>query len=291
MAEVKELEKPPGLTGLYPKALLGTLSSPVRRLPGLGRSGELPDTRLEVKGVEIDRAHLAAYDRVCGFTLRDELPPTYPHMVAFPLAMQLMTDTSFPFAVIGLVHVGNRIELRQPLQAGDRIDVRVWAENLREHDRGRQFDIAAEARVGRKVAWRSRSNYLNIEHAGSKSDKTRERSEPPRPAAIWSVPGDQGRRYASISGDRNPIHMHMLTARLFGFPKPIAHGMWVKAHCLAALEGELPPTYSVEVEFKAPMLLPAKAAFSAAIRDGAGDFAVHDAKSGKPHLLGNVSRR
>ena len=57
--------------------------------------------------------------------------------------------------------------------------------------------------------------------------------------ARWHLPDDLGRRYASVSGDRNPIHMHALTAKAFGFPRAIAHGMWTKARCLAALEPSL----------------------------------------------------
>ena len=50
----------------------------------------------------------------------------------------------------------------------------------------------------------------------------------------WRLPGDLGRRYAAVSGDRNPIHLYALTAKAFGFPRQIAHGMWSKARCLAA---------------------------------------------------------
>jgi acyl dehydratase len=126
------------------------------------------------------------------------------------------------------------------------------------------------------------------------SDKKDKGSEPPSPDAIWKVPGDIGRRYGGVSGDINPIHMHPLSARLFGFPKPIAHGMWLKARCLAALEGQLPERLTVEVAFKLPLLLPAKVAFASweAARGGASsghrDFAVHDARKGKPHLTGSL---
>jgi hypothetical protein len=61
--------------------------------------------------------------------------------------------------------------------------------------------------------------------------------------------------------------------------------MWTKARCLAALEGELPAAYTVDVRFKLPLRIPGRAAFS--YRDG--EFAVHDARSGKPHLGGRVS--
>src|SRR5918911_357128 len=88
------------------------------------------------------------------------------------------------------------------------------------------------------------------------------RAGAPRAPATWRLPGDLGRRYGGVSGDLNPIHMHPLSARLFGFPTAIAHGMWVKARCLAALDGHLPDAYTVDVRFKLPMLIPAKAAFA-----------------------------
>ena len=73
-----------------------------------------------------------------------------------------------------------------------------------------------------------------------------------------------------MSGDINPIHMHPLSARLFGFPKPIAHGMWLKARCLAALEGQLPDALHGRRAFKLPLLLPAKVGVRVVARRTAG---------------------
>jgi acyl dehydratase len=98
------------------------------------------------------------------------------------------------------------------------------------------------------------------------------------------VPGDIGRRYAAVSGDRNPIHQHPLSAKAFGQNAPIAHGMWVKARCLAALEDQLPDAYTVDVRFKAPLFVPATVVFAA----GEDGFAVRS-RSGKPHLEGVFS--
>ena len=228
------------------------------------------------------RDHLAAYDRVCGFRLRDELPPTFVHVLAFPLGLELMAARDFPFSPLGLVHVANRIEVVRPLRAGEPIDLRVRAADLRSHDRGRQFDLLAEASAGGAVAWRGRSTYLAIRTGGGEGRGRA--AEAPPVSALWDVPADTGRRYARVSGDRNPIHLHRLTARAFGQPAPIAHGMWTKARCLAALEGALPDVYVVDVRFKLPVRLPARLAFS--FRDGA--FAVHDARSGRPHLAGSL---
>jgi acyl dehydratase len=289
---VRDLESPPSMRSLYRKAIAGVGASALRRLPGFGgEPRELPDLELVLHDVEIDRGHLARYDHVCGFAVRDELPPTYAHIVAFPLAMQIMTDGSFPFPVIGLVHIGNRIEQLRPLLADERVTVRVSAGDLEPHDKGTQFKIFATAQeVDGAVAWKSESLYLHRERGGSSGkDGGRETEEPPRQNAVWKVPGDIGRRYAGVSGDRNPIHIHPLTARLFGMPKPIAHGMWMKARCLAAMEGELPESYTVDVRFKLPLYIPATVNFATWVDAAGRGFALHDSKNEKPHLTGKVT--
>lgn len=287
---VRELDSLPGLRALYPRAVLGGGRAALGKLPGLGGGErELPDTELVLPDAEIDRDNLTAYDRVCGFRLSDRLPPTYPHLLAFPLSMQLMTDSAFPFPVIGLVHIENRIEHARPLDADRRLTVRVRAANLRPHDKGTQFEILAEAESDGATAWRSTSTYLHRDGSGSSGKRERdEPPEPPAPNAVWTVPEDIGRRYAAVSGDRNPIHLRALTARLFGMKRHIAHGMWLKARCLAALEGTLPEAFAVEVRFKLPVLLPSKVAFSTAAHGDERELSLHDARSGKPHLAGKA---
>jgi hypothetical protein len=262
----------------YLKALAG---------PVVHRGGDaLPDTELTKEDARFEPERLAAYRDVCAFTRRGSLPGTAPHLLAFPLSMRLMTDGSFPFPLLGLVHVANRIDVLRAIGDDESLDVRVRAEDLRPHPRGRQFDLVAEASSAGEDVWRSRSTYLRNEGGNGSGKHERPRPvTPPLPRAYWSVPDDVGRRYAAVSGDRNPIHLHPLTAKLFGFSRPIAHGMWLKARCLAELEGELPEAYTAEVEFKLPLLLPARVAFAA---DG-GDLSVRDAASGKPHLAGTVA--
>jgi acyl dehydratase len=288
---VRELDSPPSMRVLYPKAVAGAGLSAIRKLPGLGGDqAELPDVELALTDLEVDREHLNDYAHVCGFPLRDVLPPTYPHIVAFPMAMQIMTGSDFPFGVIGLVHIGNRIEQLRPIGVDEPLSVRVRTEDLAEHERGTQFEVAADVEAAGEPVWRSRSTYLHREGNGS-SGKGGERPEPPRPKAVWKLPGDLGRRYAEVSGDRNPIHMHGLSARLFGMPGAIAHGMWLKARCLAALESLLPERFEVEVRFKLPVPIPGKISFASWQVDAGRAFAVHDGKNEKPHLAGEVRWR
>jgi acyl dehydratase len=280
----------PGLLGSYARAVAGALPLP---WPTRGDGGPPPRT---ATGLAVDLRHLAAYDRVCGLRFGDVLPATYVHVRAFPLALALMTGPGFPFGVLGLVHVRNRIEVLRPIRVSDTFDVSVRAGEVRDHDAGRTVDVIAEASVGGETAWRGISTYLHRERRPTpeggeeKAKKRRRRAAPPPPSAVWRVPADIGRRYAEVSGDRNPIHLHPLTAKAFGMPGAIAHGMWVKARCLGALEGVLPETFAIDVEFKAPMVLPARVAFSSrpARRRGVREIGVHDARSGKPHLVGRV---
>jgi acyl dehydratase len=107
-------------------------------------------------------------------------------------------------------------------------------------------------------------------------------------SAEWRLGGDLGRRYGAVSGDRNPIHLHSLTAKPLGFPSAIAHGMWTKARCLAALEGRLPDAFSVDVRFRKPIRLPGRVEFLSEAGGEEIHFAVRDPQRQIPHLDGCV---
>lgn len=261
----------------YARAALGLL-------PGR-RPAALPDHRLIRRGVTVDRDRLARYDRVCGFRLTDTLPATYPHVLAFPLAMRLMSAPDFPFPVVGLVHVANAITVHRPVDAGTPLDLSVHATGLRPHARGRQFDVVATAAADGEEVWRGVSTYLRKDRGGDRRARTEEPAAPPAPAH-WRIPRRVGTDYAAVSGDHNPIHTSRLGARAFGFARPIAHGMWSAARCLAALDGRRPAAYTVDVAFKLPILLPATVELAATPVDGGWDFALHAAGSGRPHLTG-----
>ncbi len=288
----RELSSSPSMLLLFARAGAAMIPG-ASHLPFVGGAGrEIPDVTLQLNDVAIDSQRLADYNRVCGFAMRDTLPTTYPHMLAFPLQLSLMTDPSFPFPAIGLVHIYNRIIQHRPIRTIDRLQIRVWATPLEDHPRGKQFSLRSEARVGDELVWEEVST--NLKHGSGTEDAHVPGSEIPSagdlPAtATWTLPGDLGRRYGLVSGDMNPIHMHPLSARLFGFKSAIAHGLWTEARCLAALEPRLPDAFTVEAAFKKPILLPAKVQFCE--EQGPGDafnvrFGVRDTGKGSSHLDG-----
>jgi acyl dehydratase len=278
------LTSAPSLLPLYAKA---AVTGP------LHRGDTLPDSRYTLAEQAIDPAHLADYQRVCGFRTSDVLPATYLHVLAFPVTVALMTEQAFPFPLIGLVHVANSITVARPVRSDETVSFDVRAADLRPHPAGRQLDLLVDASVGGETVWTGRSTYLR---RGGKpperpsGDRPSKAATPAQggPAALVTVPDDTGRRYAAVSGDRNPIHLHSLTGKALGFPSAIAHGMWLEARTLATLEGRLPDACTVDVLFKTPVLLPGTIAI-AAQRDGAGwALDVRNPRNGRPHLSGTV---
>ena len=273
------------------KAALPVLPG-VNLLPGVAKKGNaLPDLTLHRKDVAIDRDHVAAYAEVCGFEPSQDLPFTYPHMLAFPLHMGIMTDGSFPFPAIGTVHVGNSITRHRPISPSERLDVSATAVNLRPHSKGRVFDLVTTVNVAgsEETVWESTSKYLRT----GKGDKDAPaEGDPfdliPGTGIVWRLPGDLGRDYASVSGDHNPIHLYPFTAKAFGFPRQIAHGMWTKARCVAAMANRLPDSARVEVEFKKPVFLPGKVAFGSRVVANGLDFSLTRPGDGAPHLIGRA---
>jgi acyl dehydratase len=272
------------------KAALPVLPG-VNLIPGIAKKGSsLPDLTLHRKDVAVDSDHVASYAEVCGFEPSQTLPFTYPHMLAFPLHMGIMTDSSFPFPAIGTVHVGNSITRHRPILPTERLDVSATAANLRPHPKGQVFDLVTTVTSGSETVWESTSNYLRV----GKGDKSARSEGDPFDVVAgtgieWKLPSDLGRRYAAVSGDHNPIHLYPLTAKAFGFPRQIAHGMWTKARCVAALDNRLPDAVTVRVEFKKPVFLPGSVAFGSRIDDDAVAFSLTRPKDGAPHLVGRAT--
>ena len=106
--------------------------------------------------------------------------------------------------------------------------------------------------------------------------------------ARWQLPAQLGRDYAKASGDFNPIHLHALSAKAFGFPRAIAHGMWTLGRTLAALHpSKALATAVAHGDFKLPIFLPADTTlWSAAPSPTKRDFEVRDLAGDKPHLRG-----
>jgi len=308
----RTLESSPSILPLYARAAAPMVpgASLLPFIPGGGK--EIPEIELTLPRVHAGAEQVAAYARVCGFTLRDHLPPTYPHVLAFPLHMAVMAEGSFPFGAVGLVHVENQIIQHRRIGLDEELTIKVKPTKLAPHSKGRTFSLQTKVKAGNRIVWESTStmlrrgggngaapaktpdtdaNQVSKQIAGELDSHRGPGLEELAASAEWKLGGDLGRRYAAVSGDRNPIHMHAWTAKPLGFPRAIAHGMWTKARCLATLESRLPDAFQVDVRFRKPILLPSRVEFASTSQGDEIKFAVRDAKRGTPHLDGSVKPR
>jgi len=263
-------------------------------LPFIPRGDELPDRTLKVENVEIDRSNVAQYAAVTGLRYGDHVPVTYPFALTFPVVMSLVTGFDFPFAAMGSVHTENHITQYRPIAVTDTVDVKVHADNLREHRRGLMVDLITDVNVGNEPAWHQVTTFLHQQRTSlSDEPKPPPQKQPklPPPSTVLRITPGQIRRYAAIGGDHNPIHTNPIAAKLFGFPTAIAHGMFSAAAVLANIEARLPDAVQYSVRFGKPVVLPATTGLYVedhGSSEAGWDLALRNIAEGYPYLTGSL---
>ncbi|MFN3359303.1 MAG: MaoC family dehydratase [Pseudomonas sp.] len=258
------LSSPPFLPPLYWRAALK------RKITGTA----LPEQGLRCR-VSVNPRQVAAYRKVCGFADSPMLPATYPHILAFGLQMQLLTDHAFPFPLLGLIHLSNRIRIHRPLGGVSELSIAVHAQNLQPHPKGATFDVVTRVEDSLGLLWEAESRMLcrGVKLDGETAQAVQAAPTQTSEITRWKAPADIGRRYARVSGDYNPIHLSAVTAKLFGFPQAIAHGLWNKARTLTALAEHLPgANIELTVEFQKPVRLPSEVVLLASAAGARGEL-------------------
>ncbi len=274
------IDKPPCLPALIGKlALKSSTYKLADRLPALTSQ----------KDISIDFKHLANFRAVCGFKPSNTVPATYLQVLAMPLVLNIMSSDQFPLRAMGMVHLRNTVSVLSDFDQRLPISLSASIGGSPLSSRGLEWDVDFVARVDGQVVWSGTSTYLhNCETGISRREKPKLiRGDNPQE---WFVPKGIGRRYGLVSGDCNPIHLSDLTAKIFGFRAAIAHGMWSKTRCLAALEDRLPKSgYRVDVDFHRPLFLPSKVNFYTINLETGLHFSLFNSKGEKAYLTGLIT--
>ena len=232
------------------------------------RPGHRPaGRRCSTREVTVDADHLADYAHLCGFTLRDELPPTYPHVLGFPLHMALLAKA--PFSAIGVVHIANRIIQYAPAAARRAADAHRLGARLRAAPPRTTFDFVTEARVRDELVWQGFATNLKRgdgdESVPKRAAPSRRRPSPPNgaspttsAAATRRSPATTTRSTCTRSRPRRSASR--ARSRTACGPRPAP-----SPRCAC------PDAFAVDVRFKQPILLPSKVSFG----EQEDRFAVH----------------
>jgi acyl dehydratase len=257
-----------------------------------------PDTQAarlgaRVKKVFIDREWVRQYNAVCGFK-EDEISLTAPQVVASPLHMYLLSRPEHPMPMLGMVHLHNSIECAMPLEYGVPYDVLVTVGDTRSISLGLEFDVHTQFLVGEEVHWSSVMTIL-CRVKGMPRSLTKPAPVEPLSAigaqyAAVKVPENQGRKYAKVSNDYNPIHLYAQTAKMFGFKQAIVHGMWTAAKTLSIVEASLGARASkFDLSFKQPVFLPSGISVKHITAGGASRFEVLAERDSKVLMVGSIA--
>ena len=295
----------PSTVAIYLRAIRRMLGRPQGALPQ-DRARTLAPIEVSQPGVRIDPVRLARFRDVCG-NPKDGLlvPPAYPECLFLGPMTEAVLSDAFAFSPFGLIHVRQRITLLRPIDPGATLDLFCRLIEVLEMDRGFEVDFALRADVAGAEAWNGTTTLLSRnERARSGQGRGRDGS----PTALWipeeepfqsirvRVLEDTGRRYAAASGDWNPHHLYAVTARLLGYRRAIAHGMWTFARTLAAIEAKRPFALPIEADasFKRPIFLQREIEIRLLDEQLVGSdartlrFEVRDALSGEPHMTGSI---
>lgn len=253
---------------------------------------EIPALEARMDNVKADAKQLAGYNEVCGFKKSEQLPITFPQVMVTGLHMVLMSQPEFPLPMLGLVHLRNSITQQRPLRVDESYSVLVRLGESREIRAGLEFDLITEFTLGEETLYRAVTTIL-YRVAAPKAAGSKPRPETSEVVLAdyrsFDVPADTGRRYASVGKDYNPIHLSAASAKLFGFPRAIAHGMWSLARCAALTQDQLHgEPKELLVQFKQPLLLPGKVAVKFNASTDGIQFALLARNANKTHLTGSL---
>jgi acyl dehydratase len=279
------LTRLPAVWATYPRVLLN-------RRPPIETIGDPPEFVATVTGVRLDARSVARYASMCAFGVADEVPLTFPHILAMPLHLKIFARGDFPLRPMGLIHLTNTIESLAPLVAGTNVDIVVAARNYQRTDAGIAFDMATEITREGRAAWRETCVFLQRWPAGS--ERAAAAGRPPRPPKApkdsrvldeFDVNRKTAWEYAKVSADYNPIHLSERAARFFGLRGSIAHGMWSLARSLSeAPPPAIPRGAPVGTQFLTPVQLPARVTIKEWQEDQQVRRALCDLRTGRVHM-------
>lgn len=247
------LSEPPSVLRGYLRALQH-VRRPVRAV-------ESEPLAFELREVPLTSAFVEDLQELFGAPRRAGVPLTAPHVLAGALQLRVVTDPDFPLRILGAVHVRSVIEQVGEVRVGARARLRVSLGELRTVEKGTEHDLVTEMFSDGELVWRGLSTNLTLDPATTGSSRGAPPTLPEAEyTASFDAPRGIGRRYGRMSGDRNPIHLSRVTARLFGFKRAIAHGMWTVGRSLVVLGHDTGAVGDrLEVRFKRPLLLPGRA--------------------------------
>jgi (3R)-3-hydroxyacyl-CoA dehydrogenase / 3a,7a,12a-trihydroxy-5b-cholest-24-enoyl-CoA hydratase / enoyl-CoA hydratase 2 len=165
--------------------------------------------------------------------------PVWPVVPAFALFMTAAKDPELGADFVHLLHAAEEHVLGPPIRPGDRLGVTAVIQSIEPSPAGEAFTVMATERNGRGEVVAEVAGTMVVRGSGPRQRPSGPRPRPEAPGEVvyeesTIVADDQMQRYASASGDTNPIHLDDEAARLARLPGVILHGMCTMAFAAKA---------------------------------------------------------
>ncbi|MEZ5615051.1 MAG: hypothetical protein R3E35_07550 [Rhodocyclaceae bacterium] len=235
---------------------------------------------------------LKRFSALSGLPESETLPLLYPHTIAFPLHMAILTQPAFPVPIWRVLQVRNRIQQHAPLPRDATLDITVRVAGHRILEKGAEFDLHATVDDGTTTAWESVNTFYVRGRFGVPTVDAVVPETPrvsPGDTAQWRMPAGGGWPYGGLSGDYNPLHWWSRYARRHGFARAFFHPQRVLGQCLARLP-QAPSALPLRLDawIKGPVFY--GAAVTMRSESAAGDmrFTLHVNEDERPAIVGHL---
>jgi len=241
--------------------------------------------------IKLDLNKISQFKKICGYPQdTDTVPMLYLQSLFIGQFGKYITSSFFPLLPMGLIHTKQKILQTRKINQNEVLNTKFSLDKIINNEKGLELTFLLEITSKEELVWKGVTTTL------SKSKKYKKRKNPDQasktitPFTIIDVPNDIGRQYAKVSGDYNPHHLSAFFAKLFGFKRAIAHGMWSLARSISALEKQFPDNnlFSIDVSFKRPLFLPGTAMLGAIKENQNIIFELRDNVTKIPHLAGTI---
>ncbi|MEM7510145.1 MAG: MaoC/PaaZ C-terminal domain-containing protein [Bacteroidota bacterium] len=225
--------------------------------------------RIGEKGIHIEksfediRINASKMDAFLGyFGFQSKSPLSYLYVLAQRAQIKVMLDREFTMAIPGMIHVENQLVMDSAYNRNDPFHIQAKV-NVPYKKEGSLIPISEIhfLQNGKRVAY-CKSTYLAKRKSVKKSPK-KEKAIPEIASLLnqerLELDLSSARKYAAISGDKNPIHTSSFLAKMFGLKNAIMHG-WYSV-CLAEKKFEKFSQTRIEeisVHFISPISLPSR---------------------------------
>lgn len=260
---------------------------------GFGDGSRLPAIAVRWRQHRAEPEEITAFARLSG--LRGDqaahLPFLYPHTIAFPLQMVVLTHPRFPVPIWRVLQVRNRLVQHRRLGRDESFDIQTRTSAHRILDKGMEVDLQTTMVACGEVVWECTNTFYARGRFGTPTSAAVQ----PTPEAggeivdRWVAPREGGRRFGRLTGDYNGLHLFGWYARRLGFARAFLHPQRVLGQCLdRLLAGAEPESPQLEAWLKGPVFYGAPVELRARNSDGAIVFALTVEGESRPAIVGRL---